>query len=91
MIGIETNIREIEYEIDNIKENKVTFEQLKELGTKTKQELAAFQQRLTDLQDNLTESRIKKQIDLIANETYSKRFNVLIHGLKENSLKVWEA
>ena len=90
MTGIETNIKEIEYEIDNIKKNKATVEQLKEFKTISKQELAAFQQQLTDLQNNLTESRIKNQRDSIANETYSKRFNILIHGLKENSLNVWE-
>ena len=39
MIVIETNISEIEYEIDNIKKNKATVEQLKELETKTKQKL----------------------------------------------------
>ena len=90
MIGIEMNIRKIECKIDNIKENKATVEQLNEHETKIKQELAAFQQQLTALQGNVTESRTKNQSALIANETYSKTFNILIHSLKENWLKVWE-
>ena len=88
---VEDKVESFGFEVNKLHEEKAaTTVQINELTTNVNNLIEDLEKRLKDYQKQILENRTDNRKDTLRNEMYSKRFNILIHCLKENGSKVWE-
>ena len=88
---VENKIENFDYDLAKLKEEKTaTARQLNDLTINVHNLIEDFEKRLKDCQKQILESRIENRKESLRNEMYSKRLNILIHGLEENTSSAWE-
>ena len=85
---------------DNIEESSVKCERIEALEKKFDFMQASIDKKTDDLEKLTDECNVLKtklqmlkhetEQELLANEIYSKRFNILVHGIEENKENAWE-
>ena len=87
---VEMNVGKLEAKINEIQSEKVTYAKLNELEQKIKSSLQKLEKRIENVTDLAQESAYDNKKSALKNELFSKRFNLLIHGVKGKINKVWE-
>ena len=87
--GIENKITNLESEVEEIKKMKADYEKVNDFQAKTDAALDNLKNRCDDLEEYLQKANNRSRVDTLMNELYSKKFNLLIYGIKENEQNVW--
>ena len=88
---VEEKVESIGFKIEKlIEDNAATAIQLSDLKTNINNSIEDLEKRLKNCQKQIQESKNEFRKEALRNEIYSKRFNILVHGLKENSSNAWE-
>ena len=81
---VENKITNPESQVEEIEKTKPDYDPLNDPEVKTD---AA---RCDDLEEYVQKANHRSGVDALMNELYSKKFNFLIYGTKENQQNVWE-
>ena len=66
------------------------YEKVNDFQAKTDAAFDKLKNRCDDLEEYVQKANQKSRVDALMNELYSKKFNLLIYGIKENEQNVWE-
>ena len=87
---LEAKVESIEHKINKIKNEKATTKELRKQETQTNDFINEHSQRITEISETINNAEYENRKNALRNEMYSKRFNNLIHGIKEKSGSVRE-
>ena len=83
---VEKKIENFGYDLTKLKEEKTaTARELNDLTINVHNLIEDLEKRLKNCQKQFLESRNENRKESLRNEMYSKRLNILIHGLEENT------
>jgi len=86
MEKIETKLNnEMKVQIEEAKETLATIDQLTALDERVKNAFCKQGKRIDEVHDLIKNSKIENERLALKNKMYGKRFNFLIHGLKEKN------
>ena len=83
----------LEHKINEIENKKATTEESRKNETQTNDSINELKQRIKEISKTISvwdSAEYENRKIALRNEMYSKRFNVLFHGIKEKSGSVWE-
>ena len=80
----------LEHKINEIENEKATTEELRKQETQTNDSINELRQRIKEISETINNAEYENRKVALRNETYSKRSNVLIHGIKEKRGSLWE-
>ena len=81
---VENKITNLESEVEEIKATKADSDTLRDREAKTNAALYSLISSCDDLQEYMQKANYRSRIEALMNELYSKKFNLLIYGIKEN-------
>ena len=87
---VEIKITNLESEVEEIKQTKADYDKVNDFQAKTDAALDKLKNRCDDLEEYVQKANCRSRVDALINELYSKKFNLLIYGKKENEQNVWE-
>ena len=87
---VENKITNLESEVEEIKQTKADYDKVNDFQAKTDAALDKLKNRCDDLEEYVQKANHRSRVDALMNELYSKKFNLLIYGIKENEQNVWE-
>ena len=73
----------LEHKINEIENEKATTEELRKQETQTNDSINELRQRIKEISETINNAEYENRKVALRNEMYSKRSNVLIHGIKE--------
>ena len=88
--NLEDKMESLEHKINEIENEKAITEELRKQEPKTNDSINELRQRVKEISEMFNNAEYENRKTALRNEMYSKRFNVLIHGIKEKSGSVWE-
>ena len=88
---VEQAVDDIKSEVNDMKRLKASIEKVDKLKVQVETFFNNFSKKLDNLYTIVQENHQRNRKENLKNETYSKRFNILIHGLKEQDSNVWES
>ena len=86
--NLEDKMESLEHKINKIE--KATMEELRKQKTLTNDSINELRQRIKEISETISNAKYENRKIALRNDMYSKRFNVLIYGIKEKSGSVWE-
>ena len=88
--SVEQAVKDIKSEVNDMKRLKTSIEEVDKLKVQIETFSNNFGKKLDNLYTIVQENQQRNSRENLKNEAYSKRFNILIHGLKEHDSGVWQ-
>ena len=88
--SVEQAVDDIKSEVNDMKRLKASIEEVDKLKVQVETFSINFSKKLDNLYTIVQENHQRNRKENLKNEAYSKRFNILIHGLKEQDSHDWE-
>ena len=86
--SVEKAVDDIKSKINDMKRLKASIEEVDKLKVQIEKFFNNFVKKLDNLYTIVQENQQRNRRENLKNEAYSKRFNVLIHGLKEQDSRL---
>ena len=87
--SVEQAVNDIKSEVNDMKRLNASIEEVDKLKVQV-ETFNNFSKKLDNLYTFVQENHQRNRKENLKNEAYSKRFNILIHGLKEQDRNVWK-
>ena len=88
--SVELAVDDIKSEVNDMKRLKASIEEVDKLKVQVKTLSINFSKKLDNLYSIVQKNHQRNRKENLQNEAYSKRFNILIHELKEQDSNVWK-
>ena len=88
--SVEQAVDDIKSEVNDMKCLKAFIEEVDKLKFQIEMFSNNFGKKLDNLYTIIQENQQRNRKENLKNEEYSKRFNILIYGLKEQDSSIWE-
>ena len=88
--SVEQAVDDIKSEVNDMKRLKALIEEVDKIKVQVETFSNNFSKKLDNLNTIVQENHQRNRKENLKNEPYSKRFNILIHGLKEQDSNVCE-
>ena len=88
--SVEQAVDDIKSEVYNMKLLKASIEEVDKIKVQVETFSNNFSKKLDNLYTIVQENHQRNKKENLKYEAYSKRFNILIHGLKEKDNNIWE-
>ena len=88
---VEQAVDDIKSEVNDMKRLKALIEKVDKLKVQVETFSNNFSKKLDNLYTIVQENHQRNRKENLKNEAYSKRLNILIHGLKEQDSNVWQS
>ena len=88
--SVEQAVDDIKSDVNDMKRLNASIEEVDKLKVQVETFFNNFSKKLDNLYTFVQENHQRNRKENLKNEAYSKRFNILIHGLKEQDRNVWK-